>query len=136
MAVVQELIRLEENQSISFGNYLVNEKKKVIDFEVNGDLYKVKTYNEITKLEKNGKLVFESLPGTAVHHFDMKEKIVSFELEGEDDVSVTLELEGDKNYKIFIDDVQVDKVKSNLAGKVTFSADVQNDKKRIRIEKM
>ena len=37
------------------------------DFEVSGDMYKVKTWNEITKLERNGTFVYESLPGTAVN---------------------------------------------------------------------
>lgn len=57
MAVIEELIRLEDNGSISFGNYLMDEKKKVLDFEVCGNLYKVKTYKDITKLEKNGKML-------------------------------------------------------------------------------
>ena len=56
MAVIEELIRQEDNGTISFGNHLMDEKKKVLDFEVNGDLYKVKTFCEITKLEKNGKI--------------------------------------------------------------------------------
>ena len=55
MAVIQELIRQEENGRISFGNYLMDEKKKVLDFEENGDLYKVKPFREITKLERTGK---------------------------------------------------------------------------------
>ena len=63
MAVIQELIRQEENGRISFGNYLMDEKKKVLDFEANGDLYKVKTFREITKLEKNGKMLLEAVPG-------------------------------------------------------------------------
>ena len=57
MAVIEELIRKEDDGSISFGNYLMDEKKKVLDFEVQGDLYKVKTFKEITKLEKNGKML-------------------------------------------------------------------------------
>ena len=32
MAVVKELIRTEENQSISFGNYELPQKSKVSDF--------------------------------------------------------------------------------------------------------
>ena len=51
MAVIEELIRLEDNGTISFGNYLMDTKKKVLDFEVENDLYKVKTFKEITKLE-------------------------------------------------------------------------------------
>lgn len=63
MAVIEELIRQEENGTISFGNHLMDEKKKVLDFEVNGDLYKIKTFKEITKLEKNGKMLLETVPG-------------------------------------------------------------------------
>ena len=69
MAVIKELIRKENNGSISFGNYELPQKTKLADFEVNGDLYKVKTFKEITKLEKNGSFVYESIPGTAVSVF-------------------------------------------------------------------
>ena len=51
MAVIKELIRKENNGSISFGNYELPQKTKLADFEVNGDLYKVKTFKEITKLD-------------------------------------------------------------------------------------
>ena len=50
MSVVKELIRTEDNGTISFGNYELAQKSKVSDFEYDGDMYKVKTYNEITKL--------------------------------------------------------------------------------------
>ena len=52
MAVIEELIRQEDNGTISFGNHLMDEKKKVLDFEVSGDLYKIKTFKEITKAGK------------------------------------------------------------------------------------
>ena len=53
MAVVEELIRVENENGLSFGDYTLNAKKKVSDFEFHGDMYKVKTYRDITKLEKN-----------------------------------------------------------------------------------
>ena len=49
MSVVKELIRTEDNGKISFGNYELTVKSKLSDFEFDGDMYKVKTYNEITK---------------------------------------------------------------------------------------
>ena len=52
MAVVEELIRKEEDGTLSFGNFELDTKKKLSDFEFEGDLYKVKTFKEITKLEK------------------------------------------------------------------------------------
>ena len=45
MSVVKELIRTEENGKISFGNYELAAKSKLSDFEHDGDMYKVKTYN-------------------------------------------------------------------------------------------
>ena len=50
MAVVEELIRVENENGLSFGDYTLNAKKKVSDFEFHGDMYKVKTYRDITKL--------------------------------------------------------------------------------------
>ena len=44
MAVVKEIIRVEENGTLSFGNYQLPEKTKVLDFEVEGRLYKAKTF--------------------------------------------------------------------------------------------
>ena len=66
MAVVEELIRTENNETLSFGNYKLAAKSKLDNYEFGGDLYKVKTFKEITKLERNGMFVYESVPGTAV----------------------------------------------------------------------
>ena len=51
MSTIKELIRTEEAGGISFGNYELETKSKLSDFEYDGDLYKVKTFREITKLE-------------------------------------------------------------------------------------
>ena len=44
MAVIKELIRKESNGTLSFGNYELDSKQKLSDFEFEGDLYKVKTF--------------------------------------------------------------------------------------------
>ena len=136
MAVIQELIRQDENARISFGNYLMEEKNNVLDFEANGDLYKVKTFREITKLEKNGKMLLEAVPGATIHNFGMDEKGAKFSVESEEDIQITLELEPETEYKILIDDVNVGKMKTNMAGKVNFSVERQNKMPEIVIEKI
>ena len=78
MATVKELLKVEENGTISFGDYTLASKTKLEGFEYQGDLYKVKTFNEITKLEKNEMFVYESVPGTAVINFNATESVVSF----------------------------------------------------------
>lgn len=85
MAVVQELIRSEGDGSISFGNHTLAQKQKLDDFEHSGDLYKVKTYATMTKLEKNGMFLYESVPGTSVNQFEETVDGVSFTVEGSDD---------------------------------------------------
>lgn len=136
MAVIEELIRLEDNGTLSFGNYLMDEKKKVLDFEVEGNLYKVKTFKEITKLEKNGKFLIEVVPGATVHEFFMDDKKAFFKLESNEDIQVTMELEPEKEYKIIIDDVTVGKVKSGLSGKINFSVEICSNLCDVKIEKI
>ena len=136
MSVITELIRQEQDGTISFGNYEATSKQKLADFEVEGDLYYIKTYNEITRVEKNGSLLLESIPGCTVHHFANVGLVVTFSLETYRDTTVTLELESDQEYKIFMDDEEVDKVKANLAGKVTFSTEAIKQSIQIQIEKI
>lgn len=137
MSVVDELIREESNGTISFGNYKLEVKSKVNDFEHNGDLYKVKTFKEITKLEKNGMIVYESVPGTAVEQLDITDNQVKFIVEGFGDSQITLELEAEKEYKIYIDDINLGKMRTNLGGKLTLSVELEEDNKAtIRVVKL
>jgi len=136
MSVIQELIRLEDSGAISFGNHEMDEKKKVVDFDVNGDLYNVKTFGEITRLEKNGKFIYESVPGSTVHNFKMDDKEISFTVEGKEDTQITMELEAEKEYKMLVDDMLVGKIKANLSGKVSFSVEMARGSHSVKIEKI
>lgn len=125
MSVVKELIRTEGNGMISFGNYELAQKSKVSDFEHDGDMYKVKTYNEITKLERNGMFVYESVPGTTVLDLDVEENKMSFTVEGPKDAQITVELEEDAQYKVVIDGEEAGQMKTNLGGKLSFSVELE-----------
>lgn len=128
MAVVKELLRAEADGTLSFGDYTLVSKTKLDGFEFQGDLYKVKTYREITKLEKNGMFVYESVPGTAVESFEATPEEVSFRISGDKDVQVTLELEADTEYIVYMDDVNVGTMKTNLSGKISVSAELDPDR--------
>ena len=56
MPVVESLICKEADGKLSFGNYILGTKSKVEDCAHEGDVYKVKTFKEITKLERNSAL--------------------------------------------------------------------------------
>lgn len=128
MAVIQELIRKEEDGTLSFGNYQLDEKSKLSDFEHEGDLYKVKTYKKITKLERNGLFVYESVPGTAVFNMNQKENELCFDVTGDDTAQITLELEAEKEYEIYKNDSLLGKMRTNLGGKLIFSVELDNGK--------
>ena len=137
MSVVKELIRTEENGKISFGNYELSAKSKHSDFEHDGDMNKVKTYNEITKLERNGMFVYESVPGTAVLDLDVVEDGMSFLVEGPKDAQITVELEEDTEYAITIDGVNAGQMKTNLGGKLSFSVELeQSEQVSVSIRKL
>ena len=137
MAVVEELLRSESNGNISFGNHTLNQKAKLEDFEHAGDIYKVKTYDAMTKLEKNGLFLYESVPGTVVHDLKIEENTVTFQVEGTEDAQITLEMEAGKEYKIYVDDTNLGKMKTNLGGKLSFSVElVPNEIATVKIHKV
>lgn len=127
MALNEALIREENDGTISFGDYTLDTKTKVSDFEHDGDLYKVKSYYEITKLEKNGMFIYESVPGTTVSHLNVTDREICFSVCGNEDVQITLELEAEKEYIIYLDDINVGKMKTNLGGKLVFSVELNKD---------
>lgn len=124
MAVVKELLRAENNGGVSFGNYELTQKSKLDNFEHQGDLYKVKTFYEITKLEKNGLFVYESVPGTAVTNFMTTPQGVNFMVEGREDAQITLELEEEREYQITINGEEAGTMKTNLSGKLNLSVEL------------
>lgn len=125
MAVVEELLRSEGNGTISFGNHKLNKKSKVENFEHTGDLLKVKTYNAITKLEKNGMFLYESVPGTSVLHFDERENGVEFLVEGSEDAQITIGLMDDTEYEVLVDEKSMGTMKTGLGGKLSLSVELE-----------
>ena len=126
MAAVKELIRAEEDGSISFGDYELASKTKKQDFEYQGDIYKVKTFREITKLERNDMFVYESVPGTAVEHFREDGASVEFQVEGPEDAQITLGMADDTEYLTLVDGVSTGAIKTGLGGKLVLSVELGN----------
>lgn len=124
MAVVEELLRSEADGAISFGNHKLAHKAKVEDYEHAGDLLKVKTFNEITKLEKNGMFLYESVPGTSVLEFQESSEEVSFLVEGDEDAQITVGLMDDTEYEVFIAGKSIGKMKTGLGGKLSMSVEL------------
>ncbi len=128
MPVVNELIKKEADGTISFGDYSLEVKAKMDNFEHEGDLYKVKTFKEITKLERNGMFVFESVPGTSVNNLKVTDNGMEFKVEGTEDSQITVELEPEAEYETCIDGANTGKMKTNLGGKLVLSVELSEGK--------
>lgn len=124
MPVIESLIRSEADGTISFGNYKLESKAKLQDFEHAGDVYKIKTYYEITKLERNGMFVYESVPGTVAEHFTVNHDGVEFLVEGDKDAQITIQLEDDTEYEVFVDGAAVGGMVTNMSGKLNLSVEL------------
>ena len=125
MAVVKELLRGEADGAISFGNHQLEQKSKLEDFEHAGDILKVKTFKEITKLEKNGMFLYESVPGTSVVGFLEKESGVEFTVEGDEDAQITIGLTDDTEYEVFVGGQSIGTMKTGLGGKLSLSVELE-----------
>ena len=133
MAAVKELLKAEADGTLSFGDYTLGSKTKLDGFEFQGDLYKVKTFAEITKLEKNGMFVYESVPGTSVFDFEETDVRTEFEVEGFEDTQITLELEAEQEYEVFVDDVNIGRMTTNLGGKLVLSVELGSAQKHVKV---
>lgn len=127
MAVVKELLRAENDGSVSFGDYTLNHKSKVEDFEHNGDLLKVKTFQEITRLEKNGLFLYESVPGTSVNNFVETAEGITFAVEGPEDAQITVGLAEDTEYQVKVKGESAGTMKTNLGGKLSISVELAGE---------
>jgi len=126
MAVVKELLRSEADGSVSFGNHTLAAKAKVEDFKHGGDVLKVKTYADITKLEKNGLFLYESVPGTSVLNLKETEDGMEFIAEGDKDAQITVGLEDETEYEVFVEGESVGKMKTGFGGKLSVSVDLED----------
>src|SRR5699024_10361398 len=86
---------------------------------------KVKTFKDITKLERNETFVYESVPGTAVHDMKFFDGGVEFSVEGAEDAQITLGMEEETEYKVLLDGVNVGHMTTNLGGKLSFSVELE-----------
>ncbi len=136
MAVINEIIKSVDGESLSFGDYLADGKKKFNDFELGGNLYNVRTHKLVTRLEKNGGLLIETVFGSTVHNLKEKNDCISFDIEGIENTQITMELEGEKEYKIIVDNVNVGSTKSSKSGKINFSVELCENPQCVEIEKI
>lgn len=135
MSTVSELIRSEADGSLSFGDYTLGAKAKLDNFEHAGDVYKVKTFKEITKLEKGGVFAYESVPGTAVTGLRAVDGGVSFKVEGPEDAEITIGLAEETSYDVKIGGTDAGTMTTGLGGKLTISVELGAEPVAVEIKR-
>lgn len=135
MSAVSELIRSETDGSLSFGDYTLKAKAKLDNFNHAGEVYKVKTFQEITRLEKNGMFAYESVPGTAVTNMQSSADAVSFQVEGPEDAEITLGLDAETAYEVCIAGNAVGNLTTSLGGKLTVSVELNGEPVAVAVKK-
>lgn len=135
MSTVSELIRSEADGGLSFGDYTLGAKAKLDNFDHAGAVYKVKTFKEITKLEKNGVFAYESVPGTAVTELHAVDGGVSFNVEGPEDAEITIGLEEETSYDVKIGGTDAGTMTTGLGGKLTISVELGSEPVAVEIRR-
>jgi len=127
---------LDTDGTLCFGGHTLAGKHKSGDFEAGGDIYRVKTDEYLTRIEKNGRLLFESVPCSTVRGFSLNDKACAFTLAGLRSTQVTMELEPEVDYDIVIDGVSAGVSRSNIASKLNFSVELNYTPKTIKITRL
>jgi len=122
--VVKEGIRTETENVFSFGDFTAKAKLKLNDFELGGDLYNLRSHAESTRIEKNGGLLLEAVPGAACFYFRQSEKQTAFSAAGQGETQITLELEPNTEYSLSVGNDEPLTVKTTASGKITFSVNL------------
>lgn len=121
MTEEKNIICIEEEGTLGFGDYTLQKKAKVENFPYHGDLLKVKTSFEATRLEKNGLFLYESVPGTTVKSFRESEDGIEFTVEGEKDLQITLGMAEQTSYRVIINEEEVGIMETHIGGKLSVS---------------
>ena len=68
--------------------------------------------------------VYESVPGTSVNDFMEVPEGISFRVEGSEDAQITVGLQDETEYEVFINGESIGKMKTNLGGKLNLSVEL------------
>ena len=129
-------IQVEAAGGLSFGNYAAKDKIKVNDFEHMGNIYSLRSHNEVTRLEKNSEMLIETVPGATVTNFILDDNSCSFDITGAASVQVTLGLAPESTYHLRVTGEVSEEIATNRSGKLSFGAELSTEAKKVILEKL
>ena len=127
-------------ERLNFGDYSVSDKIKVNDFGHMGDVYNLRAHNLVTRLDKNGELLFEAVPGVNVYNFAFDESGCNFDVENPTGAQITLGLAPEVTYDLSIGDSTGNELReeitANRSGKLSFGIDLGGARKKVALGKL
>ena len=66
----------------------------------------------------------------------VSDQMVEFQVEGEENAQVALELEAESEYEVVINGVPAGSMKTNLGGKLVISVDFEGEVQNVQIKKI
>lgn len=132
MSTATSRIIAPDGAGLQFGDHTVKVKQKQT-LERDGVVYNVKTHDSVTKLEIDGQLALETVPGATIGAFIANNTKVAFTAEGFENTQITLGLKPKATYELIIDGDSVGVIQTNMAGKVSFSVDLTENKHNVLV---
>jgi hypothetical protein len=129
-------IIVEADGGLTFGDYVAKDKIKVNDFEHLGNTYSLCSHNLVTRLEKNSEMLIETVPGAAISNFTLNETTCCFDIAGVTNVQITLNLAPEAAYHLRITGEVSEEIVTSRSGKLSFSAELSGQAKRVILEKL
>ena len=127
---------IAEGGGLSFGDYTAKDKIKVNDFEHMGNIYSLRSHNQVTRLEKNSEMLIEVVPGATIFNFTLDEAACSFEIIGAGNAQITLNLAPETTYHLRVTGEVSEEIVTNRSGKLSFSAELSDEAKKVILEKL
>jgi hypothetical protein len=129
-------INVNADNSLCFGNYKAKDKIKVDNYAHLGNLYSLRSHNLVTRLEKNGELLIEAVPGATFLNFALTESGCSFDVMGQHDAQITLGLAPGTAYTLCIDNCgEPSAAAANRSGKLSFGVELSEEPKKVVLTK-
>jgi len=128
------------DDGLSFGNYATTDKIKINDFAHLANVYSLRAHDEVTRLEKNGELLLEAVPGAVIYNFVLDEKGCAFEIESNANVQVTLGLAAEVTYDLAICEGKGaethEEITTNRSGKLSFGVELSGTVKNVALARL
>lgn len=120
------ILKINDDKTFDFGNY--ENKDKLKEAIIHNELdYKVKTHSDITRLERDELMIYESVPGTNVRNFSYTSSKIKFNVSGYSHTSIIIGVNQDSVFNLTVDNVDEGEAIFVAKGKLNINLNLENN---------